>query len=118
MEDVFRLRQKTRKKKEPKKGEKVKVDLIDGKRQTNLAIALNQFKRDGRAMEMSEIVDAIKNTELTAFGKNGIDFVVRVSLFCRHAEKQTCCMLRGYLHMLTAAWCRNGCSPCSRHQQR
>jgi hypothetical protein len=76
--DVFRLRQKERKKKEKKKeGEKVKVDLIDGKRQTNLAIALNQFKTGGRPMESKEIVEAIKSTDSNVFGKNGVDFIER-----------------------------------------
>jgi len=91
IQDVFRLRQKERKKKEEHKaGEKVKVDLIDGKRQTNLAIALNQFKTGGRPMQPAEIVAAIKDTDTSFFGPQGIDFIERlVSMAPNETEIET-----------------------------
>lgn len=63
VQDVFKLRQKVAKKKEKKSGEKTKVELIDGKRQTNLLIALNQFKTDGKQLTNQDIWTAIRETD-------------------------------------------------------
>lgn len=63
VQDVFKLRQKVAKKKESKQKGPPKVELIDGKRQTNLLIALNQFKTDGKQLTNEDIWAAIKETD-------------------------------------------------------
>jgi hypothetical protein len=64
VQDVFKLRQNVAKKKEAKeKDSKPKVELIDGKRQTNLLIALNQFKTDGKQLSNEDIWAAIRETD-------------------------------------------------------